>query len=863
MDRSPQVVSYIIVIRKLQILLIAIACFCQTAKAQVTPAGDSSLAPGVRVIKTQHQIRGVVRDQQTGDVVPYVTLFFPRTVYGVLSNEEGAFTIGYDEIENDTLRVYVIGYKQLDTVIQHTDTPQVINITLAPEGKLLNEVIVHAGEDPAIRFMRKVIAHKKYNDPARFNNYKYETYSKIEVDLLNLTKEQFEQLPIPYIKHFGYIYDNLDTTTGPEPFLPFFLIETLSDYYYQRNPKATREYIKANQIRGINNKSIMKYMGSMYLSVNPYDNYWLLFDKKFVSPLGDGGLAFYKYRFVDTIDVEHRRIVKLSFRPLRPGENCLTGEMNIVDTSYALQYIDGAIPKGANINWVKGASLYQQFSLLGDTTWFCTKENLTTELVAGKILPQIPGLIARRTLSYKDIVINDASITDTLSKTAPEIVVADDARNVEDTFWQPLRHEGLTKNEAAIYYMFDTLEHDPVYRKFRNIVTFFITGTKEVGPIELGPYWSLYSRNRIEGNRFRFSMGTTPKLFKNIYLNGYVAYGTKDERFKYNIGGFWLLGRKPRMYLFASRTHDIDRTVTYYDNVGFDNILALTVRRKGIPRKLVFADEYRFDFYKEYFSGFSHMLSWVHRLYTPYSPLPSDKIFVNEEGVATNTLNTSEVGVKLRYAYHERFLEGNYYRVSLGSKYPVVELRLAAGLKGLLHSSYEYKKISATISDDIKIAPLGELYINAFAGKVYGTLPYALLEIHPGNETYIYNKYAFSMMNQYEFISDQYAGLNIEHSLGGGIFNYIPGVRKLKFRQFWTAKGLIGSLSDKNATLNLNKGYAFRTLNGSPYLEVGTGIENILRIFRVDFIWRLAPEKLPTEPNTKYFTIMGSAKLSF
>jgi hypothetical protein len=219
--------------------------------------------------------------------------------------------------------------------------------------------------------------------------------------------------------------------------------------------------------------------------------------------------------------------------------------------------------------------------------------------------------------------------------------------------------------------------------------------------------------------------------------------------------------------------------------------------------------------------------------------------------------------VKLRYAYHERFLEGNYYRVSLGSKYPVVELRLAAGLKGLLHSSYEYKKISATVSDDIKIAPPGELYVNAFAGKVYGTMPYPLLEIHPGNETYIYNKYAFSMMNQYEFISDQYAGLNIEHSLGGGIFNYIPGVKKLKFRQFWTAKGLIGSLSDKNATLNLNKGYTFRTLNGSPYLEVGTGIENILRIFRVDFIWRLAPEKLPTEPNTKYFTIMGSAKLSF
>jgi hypothetical protein len=849
--------------RVLLIFVFAFVCFCNAALAQITMPGDTSLNPGQPMVQNHYEIKGIIKDKQTGDVVAYATLVFVHTTIGALANEKGAYVIGYDAIEGDSLRINAIGYKQIDTIIKHSELPQVINFTLTPEGKLLNEVIIHAGEDPVVLFMRKVIAHKKYNDPDRFINYKYETYSKIEVDLLNMTKERFEQLPIPYIKHFGYIYNNLDTTTGPEPFLPFFLIETLSDYYYQRSPKTTREYIKANQIRGVNNKSIMKYMGSMYLSVNPYDNFWLLFDKKFVSPLSDAGLAFYKYRFTDTLDINGKRAVKLSFRPLREGESCLTGEMNIIDTTFALEYIDGAIPKEANINWVKGASLYKQFSLLGDSTWFVTKENLTTELVAGKILPQVPGLIARRTLSYKYISINNPAVTDTLKKIGPEVVVADNARNVEDTFWQPLRHDVLTKNEAAIYYMFDTLEHDPVYRKFRNVVTFLTSGVKEVGPLELGPYWSLYSRNQIEGNRFRFSMGTTPKLFKDIYLNGYIAYGTRDERLKYNVGGFWILNRSPRMYVFASRTHDIDRTVTYYDNVSFDNIFSVAVRRKGIPRKLVFADEYRFDFYKEYLSGFSHMLSFVHRLSDPYNPLPSDKIYHNEEGTPTGVLNNTEVAVKLRYAHKERFVEGNYYRVSLGSKLPIVDLKLSAGLKGVFHSSYEYKKLAITVSDGIRIAPLGELYINAFAGKVYGTLPYNLLEIHPGNESYIYSKYTFSMMTQYEFISDQYAGLNIEHSLGGGIFNYIPLVKKLKFRQFWTAKGLIGSLSKENIDLNFNKGYTFRNLNGSPYLEVGTGIENILRVFRIDFIWRLAPEKLPTEANSKYFTIMGSAKLSF
>jgi hypothetical protein len=142
-------------------------------------------------------------------------------------------------------------------------------------------------------------------------------------------------------------------------------------------------------------------------------------------------------------------------------------------------------------------------------------------------------------------------------------------------------------------------------------------------------------------------------------------------------------------------------------------------------------------------------------------------------------------------------------------------------------------------------------------------LPYLLLENHPGNENYYYNKYAFNMMNKYEFLSDQFVGANIEHSIGGGVFRYIPLVKKLKLRQFWTAKGVIGSLSDKNSALNLDKGYDFKTLENSPYIEVGTGIENILRVFRIDFVWRVLPEARPNEPKQKYFGIFGSMKIDF
>lgn len=180
-----------------------------------------------------------------------------------------------------------------------------------------------------------------------------------------------------------------------------------------------------------------------------------------------------------------------------------------------------------------------------------------------------------------------------------------------------------------------------------------------------------------------------------------------------------------------------------------------------------------------------------------------------------------------------------------------------------MNSSYNYKKLKVDVSDDIPIPPLGKLTYDFYAGKIFGTLPYLLLEVHPGNEFYYYDPYAFNMMNRFEFLSDQWAGFNIEHEIGGGIFSFIPWVLKLKFRQFWTAKGIIGKLSPQNKTLNLQNGYSFKTLEGNPYLELGTGVENILHFIRVNFVWQVLPKPQPGEASSKRFGVFGSLKLQF
>jgi hypothetical protein len=219
--------------------------------------------------------------------------------------------------------------------------------------------------------------------------------------------------------------------------------------------------------------------------------------------------------------------------------------------------------------------------------------------------------------------------------------------------------------------------------------------------------------------------------------------------------------------------------------------------------------------------------------------------------------------LEIRYAYNEKFLYGKYLSTNLGTRYPVLDVIFTKGAKDIINSGYDYEKANFSIKQNFNFSPFGHIKYNIFGGKYFGKLPYPLLEVHPGNEYLYYDNNAFEMMNTYEFLSDQFLGFNFEHDLGGGILKYVPLFKKLKFRQFWTAKGLIGSMTSENKELNLHSGFPFRTLEGTPYLELGTGVSNIFNLFRIDFVWRVMPTPLVNEAQSKYFGVFVSMMFEF
>ncbi|MCB0768752.1 MAG: carboxypeptidase-like regulatory domain-containing protein, partial [Flavobacteriales bacterium] len=180
---------------------------------------------------------------------------------------------------------------------------------------------------------------------------------KIEFDLNNIT-EDFTQKKL--FKPFAFIFDNIDSTDA-KPYLPIFMTETLSEVYYRQKPQSKRELIRGTKVSGIENESVSQFMGDMYQNVNIYDNFLVIFGKNFISPIADGGKAWYDYYLTDSAFIGKEECYKLEFRPKRVQELAFQGEIWINDTTYAVRKAEAGIAEGANLNFVQGFWVRQEY----------------------------------------------------------------------------------------------------------------------------------------------------------------------------------------------------------------------------------------------------------------------------------------------------------------------------------------------------------------------------------------------------------------------------------------------------------------------------------------------------------------------
>ncbi len=806
------------------------------------------------------RVRGKITDAKTGEPLPLVNVVFKGSFVGVTTDFDGVYSIETREAVEE-LQASFVGYiPQSRKVVP--GAYNTIDFKLEPQSFDLEEIKVTPGENPAHAILRKVSQNKKKNNPDRIQSYFCNTYTKMELDLTNV-KPGFKNKKLQ--KNFGFIFDHIDTSvvTG-KAYLPVMISEASADYYFRKSPSLSREIVKASRISGIEEDyTLAQFTGHLHANFNLYDNYIDIFEVRFASPLSDHGLMYYKYFLVDSMQIEGRKTYKIRFHPKSFSTPVLDGEVNIDSLSWALQSAHVKMMKGLNVNWIRHLVLENTNQLLADSVWFPKQDRLFADFsIVMSDSSKVVSFLGHRQVDYSHVVLNPV-IPEKVLKLDNNVIIDKAVLKNDDSYWDTIRPYALSKQEKEIYQMVDSIKNVPLYQNIYTVISTIMGGYYDTKYVGIGPYYKLGSFNKLEGVRFQLGARTTEDFSKKIRLFGYAAYGTKDENFKGGGGFTYSFKELPTSQLTLAFKHDVLQLGAGVNAFTTGNILS-SVFSRGNNDRLSMVNQWDMQFEQEWRQGVSNTLAVQIRDVFPSRYVP----FVKPDGGAMKSIQSTTLRLNTRLSKNEIVIRKTFDKYSMGSDYPIVGVDLSMGVKGLFKNDYEFYRLEGNISYNFPVSPLGKSYMVLSGGKIFGKVPYPLLKLHEGNATYFYDQYAFSCMNYYEFASDLWASFIWEHHFKGFFLGKIPLMKRLKWREVFIFKGLIGILTDKNnGSLADTRAYLLfpegMSSVSKPYFETGIGIENIFRVFRVDAIWRLTHRHSIPGQDVQNFAVNFSVYLDF
>ena len=795
-----------------------------------------------------YKCAGKVIDNSSKEGVPFCSVFLKDSNIGTYSDENGFFELEAD-FSFDKIYITSIGYEEQVVNIDVHD-PKSLNISLIPISHVLMTAVVYAGENPAHPIIKKVIANKKDNQFPFQQDKSWKEYTKVEVDLEGIKKPKKKG---NIVGSFDYAFEHIDSTSEESPFLPVYFNETLADVYFNKIGDKFQKEFTANKASGLDNESVILFVNDFQEDYNIYENWINVFDKPFAGPFAKGAFHYYKFYLTDSLYQDQEKFYKIKFKPKRKQENAFKGYCLVSAESYAVQDIKMSMPDDININFVEKIDIAQSFQKI-EERWLPYQQETRIQVKPAK---KMPGMIGRKTCIQYDL--KSLAVSPKPSAKNEEHLLEKD-----DQFWRESRPIQLSTAEEGIYTMVDSIQNIKMYKTISEIIKVAFVGTKEIGPFEIGPYFSLTSNNVLEGQRFKFGAWTSNAFSDKVKIGGFAAYGLRDQRFKYGGDMKWIINRSPRLVFGMSYKNDNDLNSDADFEVGEGNMLASFFRR-DITQKLILDKKTKLYLEKYWPNGFYSRFSFMHYDMDPVGNLMSDGSGFNfayqkdgnYDSPVDTTVTTAEFALDIRYAFKEKHIDTGFDRTSMGSKYPILHFNLSVGTKGILGSEYDYQRMSLSLKQSLKLNPLGEFSYLIEGGKTFGQVPFLLSNVHRGNETYFLMGAAFNTMNRYEFASDEYISVKLEHHFDGFILNRIPLIRKLKWRTVASFKAVKGKLSAENLASNQMSLYdpnntkfiGVRAPSEQPYMETSLGIENILKVFRVDALWRLNyldnPESIP------------------
>ncbi|WP_420398749.1 DUF5686 family protein [Flagellimonas sp.] len=814
---------------------------------------------------SQTKVSGIVVDAD-GSPIAFANIVFPNSTEGTITNDNGRFYLESDNTYS-SVEVSFIGYESM--VIELTQRVNYnMEVVLEESTEQLKEVIVYTGKqskknNPAIDILKKIWAKKRENGVRKFKQYQYDKYEKVEFDLNTIDSALIKS---KLFKGLEFMFENLDTSrvTG-KTYLPMFLNETFSKVYGDNLLGEEKEDVLGNKSSGFDgHQSITAFVEDLYSDYDVYENYLKFFDKSFTSPLSKTGVDTYNYVLSDSTYIDDKWCYNIIYYPRRKNELTFKGDFWVADTTYAIKKINLQVTKSANINWVKEIYIEQEFDVVNDSVFLLKRDYMLSDFSFSK-KEKSRGIYGKRTSVYDNYQFDTSRPEDFYKAVSdpydPRVFARD------STFWSNARLETLNEDESGIFKLLDTLKTVPKFRTYYDIVSILGSGYVEIDKwnIDIGDIYSTFGFNDAEGTRLRAGARTYFGQNDTWRLEGYMAYGFTDKKFKHGLSAKFLLDRKSRLILSGGHRRDIEQlglSLTSTNDVLGRSIASSSLVTVGNNNRLTNIDLSTVNVELEPVKNFR--VRFGSSMRTLSSALPDDfnLDYIDPEvpGGVSSEVKQFDINTTLIYTPGRRIIGYGVEPVSVNDDYSTILLNYTKGISGFLESDFDYERIQFSYRQPWQIGGFGRLTSSVELGKTFGEVPLSLLSVVPGNQTLFSLYNTFPNLDFYEFVTDTYATLHLEHNFNGRLFSRIPVLRNWNLREIVGLRGAWGQLSDENRALSAPANIPLMAPEDQIYWEYSFGIGNIFKIFRIDFNFR---GNYLDNPDARRFGVTGTFGFNF
>lgn len=815
-------------------------------------------------------IEGKVVDENNNPI-PYSNVYIIGTSIGVLSNDIGNYRLILDssiEKKYNEIEASFLGYENKKLIIPKGEKIK-LDFVLKEEQIELEEINISAKkkvkrkENPAYEIILEAVKNKKQKTINEIPQYSFKEYSKTSYSISNINELKPKS---GFVKLFPEIlkYIKESEKTGKK-IAPFYFNEKVTKHYYSKNFRKYKVLTEAKKISGFEYPILNDFMERAINGMKFKKSSIFLLGKNFVNPVSFLGQFHYRYYIIDTVFIDDIKCINIGFKPSRKEDLTFRGNVYITVNKKLIKKIDLTVPKDVNINFVNSINIIKSFQIIDNEYFFENKGNIYVDVVFGD---KLNGFIATssfiRTNFNKEIKKEKKFFDGNFSYQDPF------SQNKTEEYWKKNRVILLSEEDEKNISNADSLKNSKSVQAKLELFRILFNGYLNVGKFKIGNITSFLSYNEVEGVRLKFGFKTSELLFKKLEIENNIAYGTRDNKFKYQGYGKYILDRK-RWQIFSYKL--------YFDNLDIGQAPSIYVKDHmffSFKRRFKLMDNYRLTDIKNIKIGFESDVTRDFRLgfnIETKNLSTADKrynYYINTEKKnfdnTLSSINNNIVSINFRYQYETKNLYKPLNRLS--RKYysnPEINIYTKHSNKSF-NSDFSFTKLGVNFQHIIHFSSLGNLQIYLEMDKTFGTIPYPLLNIIKSNEAVFANRKYFNLIDQYEFIGDWSSYLYLEQNFEGFFLNKIPLLKKLKMREFAFIKISRIRLSKANNPNKVNDNRIIllpentKIMDKKPYTEIGLGIENIMRFFKIIFIARTTYKKPKISDN---FVLKFTYKFSF